>query len=61
MAEQINHFQVYKLGGGEPKDHPLVRKVEVKAIEKIIGASYETWNVYMKDGREFFTQSQHIV
>ena len=61
MTDQENHIKVFKLGGGEPEGHPLVRTADVKALEKIIGPPYETWIVYMKDGREYFTQTQHIV
>ena len=61
MSIQVKHLKVFKLGGGELEDHPLVRTTDVKALEKIIGAPYETWHVYMKDGKEYFTQTQHIV
>ena len=61
MSIQVKLLKVFILGGAEPNDHPLVRTADVKALEKLIGAPHETWHVYMKDGSEYFTQTQHIV
>jgi hypothetical protein len=60
-SAQFTSLQVFKRGGGEREDQPSVNTADIKALEKIIGAPHETWDVYMKDGSEYHTQTQHIV
>ena len=61
MIRVRQQLTVFELGSrGQPASEHMYLD-EIKAIEKIIGPPYETWHVYMRDGSEFFTQTQHVV